>query len=101
MKGTAHHLSASNPHVHGFEAIQEFEHASGLVEGIGYRDGRLVRYTAAGTTSSAFECESITVAEALHWWAELQTDQTVDSASWRRNARARFLENAAQALMRT
>jgi len=83
--------------VFGFEAVQEFEHESGLVEGIGYRNGQLVRYTAGGRSSSPFECEPITVADALRWWAELQIDQTASSAAWTRDARARFLENAAQA----
>jgi hypothetical protein len=86
--------------VFGFEAIQEFEHESGLVEGIGYKNGQLVRYTAGSTSSSAFECEPITVAEALHWWAALQNDESADSAAWVRGARARFLEDASQAVPR-
>lgn len=90
--------SMRSPHwVYGFEAVQEFEHESGLIEGIGYKDGQLVKYTAGSLTSSPFGCEPITVSEALHWWAELQMDQTVDSAAWMNDARARFLENAAQA----
>lgn len=84
--------------VYGFEAIQEFEHDSGLVEGIGYRNGQLVRYTAGSSRSSPFECEPITVAEALHWWAELHEDRTADSTQWTRDARSRFLENASQSV---
>ena len=89
--GTAHG-------VYGFEAIQEFEHHSGLVEGIGYRNGQLVRYTAGSINSSPFECEPITVAAALHWWAELHEDRTADSTQWTRDARARFLEYASQSV---
>ncbi|MCU0771225.1 MAG: hypothetical protein MUE94_05575 [Verrucomicrobia bacterium] len=81
----------------GFEPVQEFEHESGLVEGIGYRNGELVRYAAASVDCSPFECEPISVAQALHWWAELQNDQNADSVTWTRHARARFLETAAQA----
>ena len=84
--------------VQGFEAVQEFDHESGLVQGIGYKDGQLMRYTAGSRSSSPFESETITVAEALHWWAELQEDQTVASSSWAPEARARFLENAAHAV---
>jgi len=84
--------------VYGFEAIQEFEHESGLVEGIGYRNGQLVRYTAGSLNSSPFECELITIAEALHWWATLQKDQGANSVSWADEPRARFLETAAQSL---
>ena len=84
--------------VYGFETIQEFEHESGLVEGIGYKNGQLVRYTAGSTNSSPFECEPITVAEALHWWAELQSDQHANSTAWMPIARARFLEKASQAV---
>jgi hypothetical protein len=92
------HPTASNHGVYGFEAIQEFEHDSGLVEGIGYRNGRLVRYAAGSSHSSPFECEPITVAEALHWWAELHEDRTADSTQWRRDARARFLESASRSV---
>lgn len=95
---TAHAGCPVPPVVRGFEAVQEFEHESGLVEGIGYKDGQLVRYTAASRASSPFQCESITVAEALHWWAQLQKDQTADSTAWTREARARFLENVARAV---
>jgi hypothetical protein len=84
--------------VWGFEAIQEFEYESGLVEGIGYRDGQLVRYTAGSLHGSPFECEPITLAEALHWWAELQKDLTADTAFWQRGARVRFLEEASEAV---
>ena len=84
--------------VYGFDAIQEFEHESGLVEGIGYRQGELVRYTAGSRSSSPFECEPITVAAALHWWAELHEDANVRSAVWMRDARARFLENASRSV---
>jgi hypothetical protein len=84
--------------VPGFEVVQEFEHESGLVEGIGYKDGHLLRYTAGSRSSSPFQCESVTVAEALHWWAQLQEDPTSESADWTREARARFLENAARAV---
>lgn len=84
--------------VYGFEAIQEFEHDSGLVEGIGYRNGELVRYSAGSPYSSPFECEPISLAEALHWWAQLHDDQTADSAAWTRDARTRFFEKASQAL---
>ncbi|MCU0783441.1 MAG: hypothetical protein MUF81_05205 [Verrucomicrobia bacterium] len=86
--------------VYGFEAIQQFEHESGLVEGIGYLNGQLVRYTAGSPSSSPFECEPITVSEALHWWATLETDQGTDSVSWSDEPRARFLEAAAQSLKR-
>lgn len=82
---------------HGFEQVQEFEHESGLVEGIGYKSGHLVRYTSAEAGSSPFEYEPITIAEALHWWAELQSDQTANSRACARDARARFLHHAAQA----
>ena len=98
MHTQVRHRGGSRRCVYGFDAIQEFEHESGLVEGIGYKDGRLVRYAAGSTSSSPFECEPITVAEALHWWAQLQTDQSADSASWTPGARARFLENAAQSV---
>jgi hypothetical protein len=87
--------------VPGFEAVQEFEHESGLVEGIGYKDGRLMHYTAGGSTCSPFQCETITVAEALHWWAELQIDETADSLWCRPQGRARFLENLAQAVAKS
>ena len=50
--------------VYGFEAVQEFAHESGLVEGIGYRNGQLVRYTAGSSYSSPFECEAISLAAA-------------------------------------
>lgn len=92
-----HRVGASHC-VYGFEAIQEFEHESGLVEGIGYKNGELVRYTAGSTNSSPFECEPITLAEALRWWAELQTDEAADSAAWMPYARARFLKKVAQAV---
>lgn len=98
MRSRVRQTVASNPGILGFEAVQEFEHDSGLVEGIGYKDGKLVRYTAGSSHSSPFECEAISVAEALHWWAQLQIDQTADSTMWHRDARARFLENAAQAV---
>lgn len=84
--------------VHGFEAIQEFEHHTGLVEGIGYRNGQLVRYTAGSATSSPFECETISVAEALHWWAQFEIDQSADCSVWADEARARFLESASKSL---
>jgi len=95
---TARHLFSTIHGVYGFEAVQEFEHESGLVEGIGYRNGQLVHYTAGSPTSSPFECEAIGVAEALHWWAQLQTDQSADSVAWTDAARARFLETAARSL---
>jgi len=97
MHSLARHFSGTTHGVSGFEAVQEFEHESGLVEGIGYRNGELVRYTAGCPDGSAFECEPITVAAALRWWAELQTEEDLDSAAWTRNARARFLETAAEA----
>ena len=84
--------------VYGFDTIQEFEHDSGLVEGIGYRNGQLVRYAAGSPATSPFECEPITIEEALHWWAKLQLDQSVDLAAWTNEARARFLEAAAQSV---
>jgi len=96
---TSHPVGAGHG-VYGFEAIQEFEHESGLVEGIGYRNGQLVRYTAGSATSSPFECEPISLAQALHWWAQLQTDQSADSTTWEDEPRARFLESAAQSLSR-
>lgn len=88
----------SNHGVFGFEAIQEIEYESGLVEGIGYRNGQLVRYSAGSHSSSPFECEPMTMAEALHWWADLQGYEEIDSSTWRREARARFLEDASQAV---
>ncbi len=97
MQAQVRHSSGTTHCVYGFDAIQEFEHESGLVEGIGYKNGELVRYTAGGPGCSPFECEPITVAQALHWWAELQSDQNADSAAWMRDARARFLETAAHA----
>lgn len=86
--------------VFGFEAVQEFGHETGLVEGIGYRHGELVRYTAGSPNCSPFQCEPVTIAEALHWWALHQMDPTVDSSSWQDEARARFLEAASQAANR-
>ena len=94
----AKHSVKTSHCVYGFEAIQEFEHDSGLVEGIGYREGQLVRYSAGSTSSSAFECEPISVAQALHWWAQLHDDQTADSAAWTSDARTRFLEKASRAV---
>jgi len=98
MRTQVKHPVGATHCVFGFEAIQEFEHESGLVEGIGYKNGQLVRYTAGSKSTSPFECEPITVAQALHWWAELQTDQHANSAAWMPGARARFLEKASQAV---
>ena len=98
MHRSIRHCSGTAHGTFGFEAVQEFEHESGLVEGIGYRNGELVRYTAGSSQTSPFECEPITVAEALRWWATLQTDEHADSVAWTRNARARFLETAAEAV---
>ena len=92
----ATHPTGALHSVHGFEAIQEFEHDTGLVEGIGYWNGRLVRYTAGSAHSSPFECETIGVGEALHWWAQLEIDQSTDSSVWADEARARFLEAASR-----
>jgi hypothetical protein len=94
----AKHSVGTTHCVYGFEAIQEFEHDSGLVEGIGYRNGELMRYSAGSTSSSPFECEPISMGQALHWWAQLHDDQTADSAAWTRDARSRFLENASRAV---
>jgi len=84
----------------GFEAVQEFGHESGLVEGIGYRHGELVHYTAGSPDCSPYQCEPVSIAEALHWWAIQQMDPTVDRSSWEDEALSRFLEEAAQALNR-
>lgn len=83
---------------HGCEVIQEFVRENGMVEGIGYRNGELLHYTAGSTDCSPFACERVTVQEALRWWASLQSDQEADSASWAEEARARFLRDAAACL---
>lgn len=92
------HPTGSIHGVYGFEAIQEFELESGLLEGIGYKNGQLVRYTVGSMNSSPFECELVTLAEALHWWAQLEIDQSADSTAWVDDARARFLESASLTL---
>lgn len=99
MSASAINQLQSDVHcVHGFDAIQEFEHESGLVEGIGYKNGQLVRYTAGSVNCSPFECEPITPVEALRWWAELEGDESAHSNAWRDEARARFFEMAAQSM---
>lgn len=97
MQSQTRHFSRITPGAYGVEPVQEFEHECGLVEGIGYRNGELVRYTAGGPGCPPFECEPITVAQALHWWANLQSDENADRLAWARGARVRFLETAARA----
>jgi len=80
---------------HGCEVVQEFVRQNGLVEGIGYRNGELLHYTAGSMDCSPFACERVSVQEALRWWAALQSDQEADSAAWTDEARARFLLDAA------
>jgi hypothetical protein len=78
------------------EIIQEFQHQNGLVEGIGYRNGELMHYTAGSSECSPFACERFSVRDALHWWADLQADQETDTVAWMDEARARFLRDVAE-----
>ena len=84
---------------HGCEVVQEFVRQNGLVEGIGYRNGELLHYTAGSLDCSPFACERVSVQEALRWWAALQSDQEADSMAWAEEARARFLRDAAECLL--
>lgn len=80
----------------GCAVIREFRLPNGLVEGIGYRNGELLRYTAGSLDCSPFACESISLREALRWWAELSGDGQVDEAETPDQAAlSRFLREAA------
>lgn len=82
-----------------FETVQEFQHDSGLVEGIGYRvSGQLARYTAGGVFGPVIECEDISVLEAVRWWANRHEEGELVTSSYLDVARARFLTSVADAM---